>query len=359
MAADVGKTLLQEVEEVVLEEILESIRLKHEPDLRYFNFPPLDRLLRTILEARPASKGTTTQPIVELMSLAAGDGKTHLLYHLCAQAILPDHLGGKQATVAVIDANGQFNVQRLATHIQQLLRERNISLSEAGDSTQLDQEILSALKHVHIFRPQALDATTATLDALPQYLFDHSRHHSYDREVAFVALDPASAFYWQDRAETEDAAFIASTDAPSTNSNTQSGYFQLSRSLKAACQALCCPAIITTWHVGISQSAGNAVRSVRPQLPALQPTLRMIIHRISVRKFPPGITLEQAVREGPSRQKAAEDGRSECFLNEHEMDERLLRALRGKGSGFGYAIGSDGMTILESGERDEEKNVLA
>lgn len=340
-------------------QILESIRLKHEPDVCYLNFPPLDRLLRTVLEARAASKGTTTQPIIEFISLAAGDGKTHLLYHLCAQAVLPVHLGGKQAAAVVIDANGQYDVQRLGTHIQQLIRQQSGCLSESGDSAQVDQETHSALKHVHIFRPQALDSTTATLDALPQYLFDQRRHHSYDRGVSFVALDPASAFYWQDRAETEDAAFIATTEAPSTTSSTQSGYFQLSKSLKAACKALCCPAIITTWHVGISQSSDNTVRSIRPQLPAMQTTLRLIIHRIPVRKFPPGITLEQALRESPSRQKAVEDCRFECLLSEYEVEERVLRGLKGKDSGFGFAVSSSGVTIHESGEKSDDENVLS
>ncbi|KAK5168065.1 uncharacterized protein LTR77_006633 [Saxophila tyrrhenica] len=347
MAADVGKSLLREVEEAGLGE---SIRFENEPKVQPFNFSPLDRLLQAVTEARPTTKGTTPQPLVEILSPAAGDGKTHLLYHLCAQAVLSRRLGGKQAAAVVIDTTGRFDVPRLAIQIQKLLRDR---VEQSANDLDIDGETLSALEHIHIFRPQALDSRSATLDALPLYLFDQSRHHSYDREVAFVALDPASAFYWQDRAESEDAAFLASTETIHPPAPTRGGYTRLFESLRTACKTLYCPAVITTWHLGPARSTHSTPRSFRPQLPGVQPTLRLVVRRLLVRKFPPGISLEQAMREGPSRQKAVEDGKFECFVNEWEVDDKLSRALKDRGGGFGFAIKDGGMTIAgESGEEE-------
>lgn len=284
------------------------------------------------------------------MSLAPGGGKTHLLYHLCAQAVLPSHLNGKQACVIVVDTDGKFAVSRLAAQIQHLLRTRYPDLFNAeGTQENLDDETLTALKHVHIFRPQSLASTVATLDFLPNYLFNSTRHHSFDRQVGFIAIDTASAFYWQDRAETEDAAFLAST-AATTGSKPpppQSGYVNLASSLKSASRTFDCPVIITSWYLSplppSNQHSQNS-RSFRAQLPALQPDLRLVVHRLPIRKFPRGISVEQALREASDRQKAVEEGKFECFVNEWGLDERTLRGI---GGGFGFRIRSEGIVVGE------------
>ena len=284
------------------------------------------------------------------MSLAPGGDKTHVLYHLCALAVLPKTFGGKQACAVIVDTDGKFSVSRLAAQLEQLLREHHTPEAPAETtSTAIEEELLAALRHIHIFRPPSLPSAIATLDSLQTYLFDKARHYSFDRQVAFIAIDSASSFYWQDRAETEDAAFVASTSTSTTGSKVpalQSAYVQLATSLRNTTQTFSCPAIITAWHLN-NLPPSNASRGYRPQLPALQPTLRLVMRRLPVRKFPPGISLEQALREAGDRQKAVEEAKFECFVNEWGMDERVLQALQRVGGGFDFTVEEDGVSMEE------------
>ena len=299
--------------------------------------------MQAAIEARPqTSKTSATTPLIELMSLAPGGGKTHLLYHLSGKAALPKHLGGRQTCVVVIDTDGTFSVPRLAAQIQTLLR----SSTSDMDEEETKDVVLTALHHIHIFRPQSLASATATLDALPTYLFDRKSHQSFDRALAFIAIDSASAFYWQDRVETEDAAFLAVTSVGSTKPPPAqpSGYTQLASSLKSAVNAFRCQAIITTWHLGpIPQPPHH--RSFRPVVPALQPTLRLVVHRLPVRKLPLSISVQEALREAENRQKAVVEGKFECFVNEWGVDGRMLQALQRLGVGFGFGIVEEGLLV--------------
>jgi DNA-repair protein XRCC2 len=256
-------------------------------------------------------------------------------------------LGGKEACIVIIDTDGRFSVSRLAAQIQLLLRKDQLSELEGNwiDET-IREEIVSALKYVHIFRPQSLASTIATIDSLPTYLFDQTRHYSFDHEIALIALDSASAFYWQDRSETEDDAFLAKTTTSTTAGQT-SAYFQLATALKSATKTFDCPAIFTSWYLGPQQRQGDGAiqRSFRPQIPPLQANLRLVVHRLLVRKFPPGLSLEGALREAAVRQKAVEEGKFECFVNEWGLEERLLRRLNG--GGFGFRIVDDGLLVEE------------
>ncbi|KAK3709113.1 hypothetical protein LTR37_011092 [Vermiconidia calcicola] len=341
MAEYVGKKLLGEVEEVGLDE--------HGSPTEYFGLPPLDRLLQATTDARPQSlKASTAPPVIELMSLAPGGGKTHLLYHLCTIAVLPNKLGGKQACAVIIATDGKFSVSQLAAQLQQLLPDYHTpEATTENTTTAIDEEVLAALRHIHIFRPQSLPSAIATLDSLQTYLFDKTRHYSFDRQVAFIAIDSASTFYWQDRAETEDAAFVASTSTSTTGSKVpalQSAYVQLGTSLRNTTQTFDCPAIVTTWHLNLLPPS-SASRGYRPQLPALQPILRLVVRRLPVRKFPPGISLEQALRESGDRQKAVGEAKFECFVNEWGLDERTLQALQRVGGGFGFRVKEDGVRM--------------
>jgi DNA-repair protein XRCC2 len=226
-------------------------------------------------------------------------------------------------------------------------------MSDMSDESLLT-ETVAALKHIHIFHPQSLTTTIATLDALPDYLFNQGRHYSFDREVAFIALDSASAFYWQDRSETENATFLAKTTS-SSGSSQSSAYFQLATALKSATKTFNCPAIFTTWYLGPQHRHGDGPtsRSFRPQIPPLPANLRLVIHRLPVRKFPAGLSLDGALREAGERQKAVAEARFECFVNEWGLDERLLRRLNG--SNFEFRILNDGLLVEEKkGDKEDQ-----
>ncbi|KAK0252030.1 hypothetical protein LTR91_001788 [Friedmanniomyces endolithicus] len=365
MAEDLGKKLLAEVEEVGLDEIFEILRLQTVPFSKsWFNLPQLDRLVN---ETNQESNSTSskifkpTQPIVELTSTIPGSGKTHLLYHLTALAVLPFDLGGKESCAVVLDTDGTFSVPRLAQQLLLLIR------SDSSTDQETDDILLPSLKHIHIFRPQSFASSIATLTTLPNYLFDPSSHYSLDRAVSFIALASASAYYWQTKASEENAALFASTAAPSSKPGKQplqvpATYAQLTTALKLASRTFHCPILLTSHHLAGPPkpntttahdfpSANNPSHALRPSLPAplsTLPTLRLTLTRLPVRKLPAGISLEEAAREAVDRQQAVEAGKYSCVVNEWGLDERVLSKLQRPGEGgmgFGFRIEEEGLRV--------------
>ena len=198
-------------------QLLNTLRTRDDIVPTYFGLSQLDRLIKTIVSSKSAvAKGTPPQPVVELTSTASGGGKTHILYSLIAIAVCPKSLGGREACVVVLDTDGTFSVDRLAQQIRKhLTTNRTTSNAEEHADTDVDDIIMSSLKHVHLFRPQSLASTIRTLEDLPSHLFDQTRHHSYDRVVGFIALDSASTFHWQTRSDEEEATLLAPTEPQS------------------------------------------------------------------------------------------------------------------------------------------------
>ena len=64
-----------------------------------------------------------------------------------------------------------------------------------------------------------------------------------------------------------------------------------------------------------------------------------------MRKFPPGIGVEQAQREAEDRQKAVDEAKFECTVNDWGVDERVLRKLQAAGSRFIFQINAQGVVI--------------
>ena len=327
-------------------QILNSLWVDENKNVPHFGLPPLDHMSCTSLDARMAAGKTQTKvPIVELMSMAPGDGKTSLLYHLIATAVLPSVLGGRQAAVVMLDTDGRFSISRLRQQIHNIAQ-RSPQASGCGS---MDETALSALEHVHVLRPQSLASTVATARSLEQYLLNANNHHSFERHIAFIALDSATIFYWQHRADTEEFALMAGT-ASSKSMSQPTGYVQLAAALKNASKALHAPVIFTSWHLGPVKDAnvnGFALEghSVRPSLPPPWqdlPTLRLIVQRTPVRKLPVEISLEEARQESEQRQRVVEQGRFECFVNEWGVDERTLRTLR---SGLEFYVTQEGVRI--------------
>jgi len=309
-----------------------------------------------------------------LTSHSPGSGKTHLLYLLTALAILPTSSGGSQSTAIILDTGNHFSTPRLAAQLRLQIRLHALKTSATSSTKEaaqqledgdIEQVVSSALRHVHVFRPQNLMSTVATMNSLPEYLFDKARHSSFDRAVGLLALDSASAFYWLEKAEEEDAAFLAATSSITQpqgheplGARTVSEYAALATSLKATREVFSCPVVITTWHLGPTQStalshpgsSSSSSRSRRPSLPAPMatlPTLRLVVQRKAVRKFPPGIRIEEALREAADRLKAVEEGKFEAVVCEWGIEERVLVELKRRGAGFGFRIGREGVVVEE------------
>lgn len=307
--------------------------------------PPLDRMLA--LSTEGPHQPRRPPPVIELTSVHTGAGATHLIYRLAAANVLAKECGGHERCVVLVDTDGHFDVEKLADQLKVRLQ----SGPCPQDSDSLDGMVFQSLRHLHIFRPQSLAALTSCLRGLQSYLFNQQRHFSYDRAVGFIAIDSASAFCWQDRAETEDAAFYAKTSAE-PGQLPPSAYNALAASLKEASAAIHCPVIFTSRHSGPVQATPHAGRALRPSLPPpfpTLPTLRLVCQRLQVKKFPPWISVKGALREAADRLKAVEQARFECVVNEWGIDERTLRKLQSAGGGFEFRITDEGVKMVDEG----------
>ncbi|KAK4504209.1 hypothetical protein PRZ48_005125 [Zasmidium cellare] len=338
-AEDLGKRLLAEVEEVGLDEILNTLRLTDPSTPSHFSLPPLDNLIQTAIDLKaPTTKTQPTPPIIELLSPSPGSGKTHLLYHLAALAVLPTTHGGRQSTAVIIDADGKFSIPRLVQQMSLLCKTHHPQDRESV--------IATSLKHVHTFHPQSLPSLLATLTSLPTYLFNANRHYSFDRAVGFIALDSAAAFYWQAKCDAEEASLLKDSSPPK-------GYVQLAGALKNVGRVLNAPVVFSSWNMNSvkkNPSLGPDVRAYRSSLPppwSTLPTLRLVVRRIPVRKLPVEIGVEEALREGEMRQRVVEQGRFEVLVNEWGLEERAAQRL---GGGFDFRIREDGVQFEEEGK---------
>lgn len=348
MAADLGKRLLAEVEEVGLDEvghmpntklgkdgseltftqILQTIRFRHDHEPTRFALPALDTIINAAILDK--SNPPVVPPIIEIASQAPGSGTTHTIYLLATTAILPISLGGKESCVAILDTDNTFSVPRL---VQQL------RLALPPDSP--PSSIATALSHVHIFRPQSLASLHATLQSLPGYFFCDS-HPSTHRPLSFIALDSLTAFHWQTKAAEEDRAFANQhppvselteanpTSAEETGTATNTPQPDLPALLKSTARTLAAPLLLTTHSVAI-----NTPRSAFP-------TIHLTASRRAVRKFPPTISVVEALREAGDRQRAVEASSWEVRVSDSG-------SLRGKG--FDFKITSEGVRV-DSGSRE-------
>ncbi|EME46600.1 hypothetical protein DOTSEDRAFT_33187 [Dothistroma septosporum NZE10] len=345
-AEDLGKKLLAEVEEVGLDEILNYLRLRDDASLSIFGLSALDSMIHVLNVARTSSgRPQPTLPIIELMTLRPDTGTSELLHHLIARSVLSTNLGGHQSCAIVIDADNTFSVSRL-THSIKHFAFSNRQPETTSES--LNQAIHHSLKHIHIFHPQSLSSTIATLNALPSYLFDAKRHTSFDRPISFIALDSASSFYWQARSSSEDAALLANTSK--TSAMSSEGYTHLAVALKRASRVLHAPILYTTRYIGPRKNHSTGfemeARSFRPSLPppwGTMPTVRLMVRRVEVRKLPVGATVEQARREDEARRKVVEKAKFEVFVNEWGIDEGTVRRLQAReADAFAFFAGREG-----------------
>jgi DNA-repair protein XRCC2 len=257
---------------------------------------------------------------VELTSLQPGAGKTHLLYHLISIAVLPTRFHGREASVILLDTDNHFSVPRLAQQIQRLLTAHPHE----------DSLLLECLQHIHIFTPNSLPSTIATIESLPEYLFNPTTHHSHDRPIAFIALDSASAFHWQTLADD--------TSPP--------GYPQLATALQTAARTFVTPIIFTSRSLGAPKRTPDAHRPPLPPPWPRLPRLRLVVQRAPLSKIPVEVTVEDALRDVEARREVIERGRFECFVDEWGVGERVLRRLQvEKGARFEFFITREGVEM--------------
>lgn len=320
--------------------------------------------------------------MLELTSNTPAAGKTHLLYLLTAAAVLPQISKPKSAddgapsrawdqnpqigTAVIVDTDNRFDIKRLAEVMSSYYHSYHLDPTgeSPSDKGGLPTEVLHALKHIHFFCPQSLASLLATLQGLPSYLLDISQHHSAHRPLTLLAIDTITAFYWPERYAQETAS-LPTDVGDQYQKRPPSLYAELVTAVKAIQTQFICPVVVTSWSLSAAKQSESSIsipgvnsnmpKSLRPLLPGIWNqfvTARMNVYREPVKKFPPGMTLEQAERERKQRQEVIERNlfRAEVDWWSSEMwSDGLKEKLRrdAKLRGFGFVIKEAGFTVDE------------
>ncbi|KAL3453219.1 hypothetical protein BJX65DRAFT_302134 [Aspergillus insuetus] len=418
MAASFGEKLLLEVHEEGLDELLHDLRAICKENLpisrAHFGVAPVDELLGLFMppqaghnqppieQEHVSGQGDPTSPtaghgppqlvpppsisrpspVLEISSTSSAAGKSQVVYHLAALAILPSELngipiGGFDSAVVFIDTDGRFDAERLRTVargvIQSTLLTRGASSPLAHS---IEATLLTSLQHVHVFRPQSSLALLATLQSLDTYLLDIPRHLSANRPVHSIIIDSATAFFWQDKlqdeiARTEDigrpAADIQRERLEKESFYLADIYADLVAELKRLQHMFDCSVIFTTTSsngrtiekqpefygsYNILDTAFPNMPSFRSPLPppwGLFPTLRLVVQREAVRPFPPIAIISEAQREAAMRQEIvmrAEFVGSVNGWGRENWPRKLLEELKRRDEGvFGFRVIRNGITF--------------
>lgn len=237
------------------------------------------------------------------------------------------------------------------------------STSSALPEHEITSLVSDSFTHLHIFRPQSSSSLLATLTTLPSFLLSSpSTHFSANRPLGLLAINDLSAFLWQDRLDADDEPGLPASNHAEKASNTLfiARYRSLISSLRHIQHLFSCTIVATNWGLApVTSVAGHP--ALRPHLPSLWNnfcTIKIVVERDRVSKFGPGLSAEEAKREGVQRWQAVEKSGFSGWINwwGHEgwRDEvrEGIRGLKG-GSGFSFKVTGDGVTIDDDSDRGE------
>ncbi|KAJ5917987.1 hypothetical protein N7454_010362 [Penicillium verhagenii] len=329
-------------------------------------------------------------PTVEISSSLSGAGKSQLLYYLTARAVLPREygqilIGGQDSAVVFIDADDRFDVHRLHTIARGIMQQAQDSIDpERTDNEvtakipddELEALLFSALKHVHVFRPQSSSELLATLVSLDTYLYDTSLHYSASRPLQMITIDSATAFLWQDKlydsiSRTEEIG-VPREETDKLRELKQSFHFvdlyaEIVDELKRLQAKFGCTVVYTTTlsgfrpnnlqadqsgSLGVYDTPSFRAPAFQPSLPAPWgefPLVRLVVQRDIVRSFPPAMSAHDARKDAPMRQSAVRQGLFSAYVNawrQEEWPRRVIDGLRPYGNGsFVFYVWENGINI--------------
>ncbi|KAL4944274.1 hypothetical protein BDV06DRAFT_96656 [Aspergillus oleicola] len=412
MASSFGEKLLLEVHEESLDELLHDLRVLHgegsENTRAHLGVAPVDELLELFgpapqpqhnhqnieddtlgdqadpitVEGKPthseafahSALHSRQYPVLELSSTSSAAGKSQVLYHLCALAVLPSEFNdvslGFNSVVVFIDTDGRFDAERLRTVARGIVQ----SKLQAEDEN-IEAMIFASLQHVHVFRPQSSLSLLATLQSLDVYLLDTSRHASSNRALKAIFIDSATAFLWQDKFQEEIARTeeIGRSAAEIERERREKGSFHIAdlyadlvSTLKHLQHIFDCAVVYTTTFSSGRPTAnqnpsvrygsynpldtaltGPAFRTPLPPPWGLFPTLRLVLQRDTVRPFPPGVTVAEAQRDAPMRHEVVMKGEYLGTVNGWGREDWPMRMLeefkRRRGGTFVFRVGREGV----------------
>ncbi|KAF2155104.1 hypothetical protein K461DRAFT_291989 [Myriangium duriaei CBS 260.36] len=352
-ADDFGWRLLAEIEEENLSEIFANLstQVASYGAKAYTGVESIDRLIapfcapkhdqhitspRTNHARSPSTKTVRQKPLcVEIASSQVGDGKTQLLYYLITIALLPAslsglYLGGRQSAVLYFNCDGDFSIARLVKVMEHYVTNCIGTQPEgfsSGTPSKADLTDMTdhALQHLHVFSPQSMTSLIRTVELLPHYVYDPSRHTSMHRRIHSIILDSATAFYWADRNDMETANVPSTIEESGHGLRTkaESGYSRLRSLLSSLGREFACPIVYTAGNI-FHKTSGGPFRALATSLPKSWlsfPTVRLIIRRSEIRGLPTAISAEEAEREARDRNEAVSQGIFALTINEEYSED--------------------------------------
>jgi hypothetical protein len=297
-------------------------------------------------------KKTPTPKIIDIHS-PSHTGKTHLLYYLITQTILPEYLprhsvrisASPSQAVFFFDCDVRFDIHRLQKVITTFIKGKFAENLQGGFihhtpvPTPSDEEIhqvgITALSNLYIFQPTSPLSLLTSIKGLPTLL---SQSEYGNISLGLVCIDSFSTIYHVLR----------------TNEKQHEYYSQFSYSLHSFATLFSIPVISTSWalfaqtptqlgetgYLGTGPSHPNSVSSLRPVWRQYFPgewlrgvDARIILQKQEVRGFMAGIMLVEAEMETERRMEVVKRGTVAGWV---EGDE---------GSDFEMFITEDGVRI--------------
>lgn len=376
-----GRDLLEEVKVEGLDELLRSLRELHARSGSSLGLSPFDRILDVFQNPPPTRQQQHYQtqwsaqherpalpprekplPVIEIIDSTVCSGKTQLLYQLLSLSLLPaEHkevpIQGKGNAVVLLDLSGGFSILRLHqfmhNHISSICSTSSLALPEQ----EISSLVSDSFTHLHIFRPHSSSSLLATLASLPLYLLSSpSTHFSTNRPLGLLAINDLSAFLWQDRLDADEETGLPASNHAEKANNTLflERYRNLITSLRHLQNLFSCIIVATNWGLApVTSVAGHP--ALRPHLPSLWNnfcTVKIVVERDRVTKFGPGLSAEEAQREGVQRWEAVEKSGFSGWINwwGHEgWREEVREGIRGLkvGGRFSFRITRDEIKVVD------------
>lgn len=308
----------------------------------------------TVKECSPA--------VLEFIGTSACSGKTQVLYQIIILALLPQayndiDLNGKSSAVILLDISSKFSVLRLrdvaASYIASCI---SACAAYAIAPAEISSLIHDSFQHLHIFHPQSSLSLLATVGSLPSYLLSQPfSHFSAGRQVSALIISDLSFFQWQDRPEDEENAVV--TDERSAHhSSLIQHYRSLISSLKQIQSIFSCTIISTRSSLSNPYYLPGNHLALRLHTPAVWNnfcTAQIILELVSVPKFGPGISAQEAESERARRQEAVDSGSRRGWVNwwssdrwREDVREGVMRWESDCGGGMRFQI-QKGITMSE------------
>lgn len=363
----------------VLSQLFQSLRELQELPNASLGFEPLDQLLDVFQNPPPTRQQQqvhhapwSTQhqapppprekplPIIEITGAIACSGKTQLLYYLISLSLLPAEfndmsISGKNSSVVLLDLSSKFSVSRLYDVMQHHVSSVCSTMSPRPLEQEVSALISDSLTHLHVFRPQSSSSVLATLSSLSSYLLAQpSAHFSTNRPLGLLAINDLSSFLWQDRLDADEEAGVSNNVyAEKANSSLLlQRYHTLVSLLRDIQSRFSCTIVATNWGLSpVTSMAGH--RALRPNLPSVWNsfcTVKVAVERDRVKKFGPGMSAEEALKEGPQRWEAVEKSGFSGWVNWWDSEgwrEELKEGLKAldMGGSFSFRVTNDEVEV--------------